>query len=222
MIYLLPIFAVIIGFFIALYLKPSNAVGLKLLLSFSGAYLLSVTVFEFLPAVYHTGNEFIGLFIMAGILLQILLEFFSQGAEHGHLHQDKNTTAFPVLLLLSLCIHSFLEGFPLNQHEHLLFGVVLHKVPVAIILAAFLLKSDVKRAKVFLFLSIFAAMTPLGSWFSSAFRISGEYQVYMNSLVIGIFLHISTTILFEASKNHKFNASKLISILAGILIAYFL
>lgn len=222
MIYILPVLSVFIGFLAALFLKPTNTNGLKLLLSFSGSYLLSITVFEFLPSVYSTENELIGLFIMLGILLQILLEFFSQGAEHGHLHLEENTQNFPMLLLLSLCTHSFLEGFPLNQHEHLLFGVVLHKVPVAIILAAFLLKSDISRAKVLLFLIVFAAMTPLGSWFSVSFEMIKEIEVYLNSVVIGIFLHISTTILFEASKNHKFNASKLISILAGILIAYFL
>jgi len=38
--------------------------------------------------------------------------------------------------------------------------------------------------------------------------------------VIGIFLHVSTTILFEASKNHSFNATKLAVVIAGILIAY--
>lgn len=222
MIYILPILAVVIGFLVALFLKPSHALGLKLLLAFSGAYLLSVTVFEFLPEVYGSKNEMVGLFIMAGILLQILLEFFSRGAEHGHLHQDENTTTFPLLLLLSLCVHSFLEGFPLENRAHLLHGVVLHKIPVAIILASFLLKSKLSRAKTFIFLLVFALMTPFGSWLSTTFEGLATYHVYINSMVIGIFLHISTTIIFEASNNHKFNARKLVSILAGILIAYFL
>src|SRR5690606_16969830 len=219
MIFLLPIMAVVIGFLVALFLKPSEALGLKLLLSFSGAYLLSVTVFEFLPEVYETGNDSVGIFIMSGILLQIFLEFFSKGAEHGHLHQDVRSTVFPWLLFISLCIHALLEGLPLNDREHLLHGVVLHKIPVAIILASFLLNSKIGKPKAILFLLLFAAMTPLGSWLSSRFSIVREYDVYLNSLVIGIFLHISTTILFEASKNHRFNASKMLAIVAGILIA---
>lgn len=220
MIYLLPILSVLVGYLVALVLKPRNPLGLKLLLAFSGAYLLSVTVFEFLPDVYSTGNEAIGIFIMGGILLQILLEFFSRGAEHGHLHHDEKTTAFPWLLLISLCIHSLLEGFPLDGHEHLLHGVILHKVPVAIILATFFLKSNISRIKGIFFMLVFAAMTPIGSWLSSAFSGFGELEVYINSMVIGIFLHISTTILFEASSNHKFNATKMAAIIAGILIAY--
>jgi hypothetical protein len=34
-----------------------------------------------------------------------------------------------------------------------------------------------------------------------------------------MFLHISTTIIFEAAENHKFNFLKLISILSGIALA---
>lgn len=221
MIFILPVLAVVIGFLVAQFLRPSEALGLKLLLSFSGAYLLSVTVFEFLPEVYETGNEAVGIFIMLGILLQIFLEFFSRGAEHGHLHHDEKTSIFPWLLFISLCIHALLEGLPLNDREHLLHGVVLHKIPVAIILATFLLNSNIGKPKAILFLLIFAGMTPLGSWLSYNFSVLKEYDVYLNSLVIGIFLHISTTILFEASKNHRFNASKMAAIVAGILIAYF-
>lgn len=222
MIYFLPVLSVLIGFIAALFLKPKNPLGLKLLLAFSGAYLLSVTVFEFLPDVYASENPYVGLFIMGGILLQILLEFLSRGAEHGHLHHDENSTKFPWLLLISLCIHSLLEGFPLNNREHLLHGVVLHKVPVAIILATFLIKSKISHTKAAFFLVLFALMTPLGSWLSRNFEILREFEIYINSMVIGIFLHISTTILFEASKNHKFNAGKLVAIIAGIMIAYFL
>ena len=221
MIFILPILAVVVGFLVALFLKPKDSISLKLLLSFSGAYLLSVTVFEFLPDVYSTGEDSIGVFIMLGILFQIFLEFFSHGAEHGHLHHDEKSTVFPWLLFISLCIHALLEGLPLNDREHLLHGVVLHKIPVAIILASFLLKSKIGRAKSAFFLLVFAAMTPLGSWLSHSFSIMKELEVYLNSIVIGIFLHISTTILFEASKNHRFNASKMAAIIAGILIAYF-
>ena len=222
MIYFLPILSVVIGFATALILKPKNALGLKLLLAFSGSYLLSVTVFEFLPDVYATENPYIGIFIMGGILLQISLEFLSRGAEHGHLHHDENSTQFPWLLLISLCIHSLLEGFPLNDREHLLHGVFLHKIPVAIILATFLLNSKIGKQKAAFFLILFGLMTPFGSWLSNTFDIIKQFEVYINSVVIGIFLHISTTILFEASKNHKFNLGKLLVIIAGIIVAYLL
>ncbi len=220
MIYILPLLSVLIGFLIALFLKPNSSLGFKLLLSFSGAYLLSIIIFEMLPEVYESGNAQIGVFIMLGLLLQIILEFLSKGAEHGHMHQDENTSQFPLLLLISLGIHSFLEGFPLNTSEHLLYGVAIHKIPVAAILSAFLIQSKISRLKVTLFLILFALMTPLGSWISANFEIADHITTYISAIVIGILLHVSTTIIFEASKNHTFNASKLGVIVAGIILAY--
>lgn len=220
MIYILPILAVVAGLIISLFLKPSSSSGFQLLLSFSGAYLLSVTIFELLPEVYGSGSDSVGIFIMSGLLLQIVLEFISKGVEHGHMHLDKNSNKFPLLLLISLSIHSLLEGFPLEKSDHLLTGVVIHKIPVAAILAAFLLHSNIGKPKAILFLGIFAIMTPLGSWLQANFPAINQYGEYINAVVIGIFLHVSTTILFEASKNHSFNASKLAVVIFGILLAY--
>jgi hypothetical protein len=39
------------------------------------------------------------------------------------------------------------------------------------------------------------------------------------AVVVGMFLHISTTIIFESSENHKFNFIKLISLLIGVGLA---
>ncbi|MEO2128807.1 MAG: ZIP family metal transporter [Christiangramia sp.] len=218
--YLLPVIAVILGFLISLLLKPGDSSSFKLLLAFSGAYLLSVTVLELLPDVYSHEGKSIGVFILLGLLLQIVLEFLSKGVEHGHIHHHEDH--FPVLLLVSLSIHSLLEGFPIDHDSHLLHGVVVHKIPVAAILSVFLLKSKIKKYQVVLFLSLFALMTPLGSWMKQHFEVLHTYAPYINAVVIGIFLHVSTTILFEASKNHSFNASKLGVIILGILLAYFI
>lgn len=221
MIYFLPLLAVVIGFVISLYIKPSSSTGFQLLLSFSGAFLLSVTVFELLPEVYTSGNSEVGLFIMLGLLIQIFLEFLSKGVEHGHMHHEESSK-FPILLLISLSLHSLLEGFPLNTSEDLLHGVVIHKIPVAAILSTFLLHSKIGKARVILFLSVFAIMTPIGSWLHANFNGLDNYAIYIYAVVIGIFLHVSTTILFEASKNHTFNASKLGVVVLGIILAYLL
>ncbi|MDR6300364.1 ZIP family metal transporter [Mesonia maritima] len=218
---LLPILAVIIGFAIAQFSKvEKNAI--QLLLSFSGAFLLSITIFEFLPKVYIDYSKSIGLLIMVGILLQVFLEFLSKGAEHGHLHHDKSKTTFPYLLFVSLCIHALIEGYPIHTNHHLLYGVVVHKIPVAIIISSFLLTSNLSKGKILFFLILFALMTPLGSLLHQHFAVLAEIENYVHALVIGIFLHVSTTILFESSKNHQFSFSKTISIVVGIAIAYFL
>ena len=221
--YLFPLLAVVIGVIIAILTKKQKSIYTKLLLSFSGAFLLALTLFDLLPEVYHhIDAKQTGLFIMCGILLQIILEFFSKGAEHGHVHIHKEDTQFPWLLFISLCIHSFLEGFPIHQHNAMVYGVLIHKIPIAILITAFLLQSNYSKFQIASFLVVFAAMTPVGTFIANHTAFIADYVVIINAVVIGIFFHISTTILFETGEGHKFNLSKLIAICLGILIAYFI
>jgi len=124
MIYWLPILTVLGGYLLVLWLKPKKNLGITLLLAFSGSFLLATTLFELLPTVYAESNaKEIGLYIMLGIVLQIFLEFFSKGAEHGHLHFDEEKTVFPWLLFISLCVHAFLEGVPISDNQPILYAI---------------------------------------------------------------------------------------------------
>ncbi|WP_417867725.1 ZIP family metal transporter [Xanthomarina gelatinilytica] len=219
--YLLPVLAVLIGALIVLVLKQKRSLFTKLLLSFSGAFLLALTLFDLLPEVYHhLDAKLTGLYIMFGILLQIILEFFSKGAEHGHIHIHKNNTQFPWLLFISLCIHSFLEGFPIHQHNDMVYGVLIHKIPIATLITSFLVQSNYSKMQIAGFLIFFAAMTPLGTFISNNTSLAEQHIYIINAIVIGIFFHISTVILFESSEGHKFNMSKLLAIIFGVAIAY--
>lgn len=223
MIYLLPVLAVVFGFAFVVIFNPSIKSNLKLLLAFSGAFLLSITVFEMIPNLYSNENgKMIGLYIMLGILLQIFLEFFSKGAEHGHVHVQANSNMFPWLLFVSLSIHAVLEGFPIHANENLLYGIIVHKIPIAVILTTFFFASNLSNVKTIIFLILFALMTPLGSYASENVSFLNDYHTQITALVVGIFLHISTTILFESSEGHKFNITKLVVILSAVAIAYFI
>ena len=221
--YLLPFLAVVFGVLIASITKTKQRLNTKLLLSFSGAFLLALTLFELLPEVYnHLDTKLTGLYIMCGIMLQIVLELFSKGAEHGHIHIHKNETAFPWLLFISLCIHSFLEGFAIHEHNDMVYGVLIHKIPIATLISMFLFKSNYSKTQIGIFLIVFACMTPLGTFISHTWQSVDVYAHVINAIVIGIFFHISTTILFESGDGHKFNLSKFISIILGVGIAYFI
>ena len=84
---------------------------------------------------WQNTTENIGLYILAGFLIQILLEYFSQGIEHGHFHKGN---IIPFSVLLSLCLHALFEGIPLAGHLHdhahnsLLYGIVLHSASVRV------------------------------------------------------------------------------------------
>ncbi|WP_062055128.1 ZIP family metal transporter [Aquimarina longa] len=220
--YILSIAAVFIGALLVLIFRASNQKNLKLLLAFSGAFLLAITIFDLLPEVFED-NLFAkrtGVWIMIGILFQKILEYFSKGAEHGHIHLNKETYRVPKLLFISLGLHAILEGFPIHHTDGILMGIIIHKIPVAMILTTFLLNTKIKKVIILLSLIFFALMTPLGTFISENFTIAQNYYKEITALVIGIFLHVSTTILFESNEGHKFNITKLLVILAATTVAY--
>ncbi|VXB74169.1 ZIP Zinc transporter [Flavobacterium sp. 9R] len=220
--YLLPLIAVILGYILALVIQPKKKSNLKLLLAFSGSFLLSVTVISLLPEVYETKNTTIGLYIMLGILFQIILEFFSKGAEHGHVHGHQTITHIPWLLFISLCIHALLEGFPVGNHHDLAIGIAIHHLPIAIILTTFFVQAQLNKKAIFAFMITFAMMTPLGTLASNYIPGLQEYTTEITAIVIGILFHISSTIIFESSEGHKFNVAKVSMIILGILLAILL
>ncbi|MFS4456598.1 ZIP family metal transporter [Maribacter sp. 2304DJ31-5] len=223
MIYILPILAVVLSFIFVYLVRPQAKEYYKLFLAFSGAFLLALTIFELLPEIYeNTNSRHIGVFIMFGILFQIFLEFFSKGAEHGHVHFSVENANFPWLLFISICIHSLLEGLPIVNNDTIIYGILIHKVPIAIILSIFLIGSKLKLQNAIFFMLVFSMMTPLGTYLADNVDLLLQYSSILNALVIGVFFHISTIILFESSEGHKFNLRKLIVIVAGIVIAYFL
>jgi hypothetical protein len=63
-------------------------------------------------------------------------------------------------------------------------------------------------------------MTPLGSLVHIIFENElGQVKIWVEAVVVGILLHIASTILFETSKDHQFNFKKFISILIGMGLA---
>jgi zinc and cadmium transporter len=207
--------------------KSDKSQLLKLILSFSGAYLFAITVLHLIPDAYSgPDHDEIGIFILIGFLFQIFLEQFSEGVEHGHIHKHGEGHSFPYGIMISLCLHAFLEGMPLaaDQHNALIFGISLHHIPAAFALSSILLQNHFKFKKIAFYIGIFALMAPLG--FLLSYGISsgsiGGVELYFNKMmgiVIGIFLHISTTILFESSVDHKVSKRKMIAVLLGISIA---
>lgn len=220
--YVLPILAIAAGYLFVILFKPKKPSSIKLFLAFSGAFLLALTIFELLPQVYQSNNPHLGIYIMAGIVLQIFLEFFSKGAEHGHVHLHPKQTTFPWLVFASLSLHSFLEGIPIHDHHHLIWGIIIHKIPIAIILTVFLTQAHYGQKTTLLFLLLFSLMTPAGSLAAETVPFLKRYYLEATALVIGIFLHVSTTILFESSEGHTFNLAKLSIVIVATFLAYLL
>ena len=215
--------SVIAGAIVVEIFKPEKGRNIQMLLTFSGAYLLAVSVLHLLPELFKNDiSKYIGIYILAGFLIQIVLEYFSQGIEHGHFQKSN---VIPFSILISLCLHALLEGVPLGGHLHdhahnsLLTGIVLHKMPVAIVLMTFFLQSNIGKSKAYFYLLLFALMAPLGVFAGNLFTTLADFHNEIMAMVIGIFLHISTTILFESSEGHKFSLQKILAIIVGACIA---
>lgn len=219
--YIALILAVLVGIIAVLLAKPKTKT-VQLFLSFSGAYLLSITVLHLIPEVFESQQHDIGIFILIGILLQTVLEFFSRGAEHGHVHIHGELKTIPWLLLISLGLHAFIEGIPLHgsENSNLLWGIVIHKIPVTLVLAAFLLHTRLSKTTIYAILIAFALMSPLGALAPEYLPFFQEYQTEITAVIIGVFLHIATAILFESSQNHQFNIKKFVVVLLGFGVAY--
>ncbi len=227
------ILSVLVGGVLVVFLEKKNQVTfIKLSLAFSGGFLLAIAFIHFLPELYAEQHTSIGVWVLLGFLVQLFLEYFSGGIEHGHIHAHANKK-IPYGLLISLSIHSFIEGIPLandaihsHDHDHLighhhnslLLGIILHQLPVAIALMTLLRQSLIKSSTSWILLIIFGLMTPLGLIFGKLIPMDSSipFMDILLALVVGMFLHISTTIIFETNENHRFNLAKLTAILLGV------
>lgn len=228
--YFILFFFPLLGGTIGLIIQTHKTEQLKLFLAFSGAFLFSITAISIIPEVYsHETQWNVGYFILAGFFLQIVIDIFSHGVEHGHLHHHESDKT-PYGIFIALSLHAFLEGMAAGSNlfsDHIqssfIFGIALHEIPAAFALITLLKASNVKKKYLYTWLVVYALMTILGSLSSglaiNVFPNIEEYMVYLVALVIGVFLHISTTILFENTDNHKFSRFKLIAIAIGVVIA---
>lgn len=236
---LLLFFAASLGGMVVLVVRRPSAASFRFLLMFSGGYLFSITFLHLLPDLFrlHPDARLVGLYILIGFFLQVLLELFSKGAEHGHMYEadqeEHQHNITPLSLMVALFIHAFLDGVVLSSpsshlhHTHgndgLLIGVLLHKVPEAFALASILRKLISHKRTIIVYLIIFALASPLGLWASSYFSeqqlLSGHGSLALWGIVSGSFVHIATTIFFESNPNHHPNIQKLMMSLAGAGLA---
>jgi hypothetical protein len=220
---------------------------LSLILAFGGAFLIGIIFNHLIPETYAMGDH-VGWIVLLGFLLQGVLEYGSQGVEHGHIH-DSNAQAsasMPWVMFFSLCLHALIESMPLHgdthdyaHHDHhshvhlhgiegvdmaLMMGLILHKLPVALVLMGMLDGLGIKRSSRWLAMLVFGLMPLIGMLLydvlvHSRAHWSENVPVWSGGLVIGILLHVSTTIFFEASDGHHFNLNKLLVTIAGLVIA---
>ncbi|MFC4163588.1 ZIP family metal transporter [Epilithonimonas zeae] len=221
MIILLLILSVLIGVFLGKYFGSKQQFA-KNLLILSAGFLITICLNEVFPEVYHSEDHNIGIFVILGVLIQMLLESLTKGFEHGHLHHHSDEhSIIPVALIIGLFVHAFIEGIPLSHEKETfspyLLGILFHNIPISFVLGSFLAHSKNFSTKFWLIVLVFALASPLGMLLGKYF--DENLKVYFLAVVGGIFLHISSVIIFESNKNHKMDWQKIILVICGIVLA---
>jgi zinc and cadmium transporter len=223
---LLLILSVIAGVFLGKYFGKKEKLA-KSLLILSAGFLITICLNEVFPQVYtaETGGS-LGIFVIAGVLLQMILEALTKGFEHGHVHHHNEHNILPVALMAGLFVHAFIEGIPLANEEHdfspYLLGIVFHNLPISFILGAFLFnrKQESRSTPSYpslLIVVLFALASPMGMLLGNYFNL--DLQPYFLAIVGGIFLHISSVIIFESNKNHNIDWTKIGLVIVGVSLA---
>ncbi len=229
--YLILVSSIVLGAVTVFWFRLHEAHHIKLLNAFTGGFLLTLTFLHLLPELYrvesghaHARSQLLfGALILIGFYVQIALDAISGGVEHGHTHSHSVSRGIPYGIMIGLCLHAFVEALALgHEHSHfdrdsrkfLLWSIVLHNYPVSIALLGMLLHSGLDKWKAIGCLAVFATMAPVGVLISGHTELAHLSRELM-AVVIGIFMHISTTILFESSESHRFNRQKGIAIILG-------
>ena len=214
----LLVLSVLLGELLGKFFGNNEKVA-KILLIVSAGFLISICVVEVFPQVYKVEDENIGLWIVFGVLLQMFLENLTKGFEHGHFHYER-CNILPLGLILGMFIHAFIEGIPLareyDECSSYLLGILVHNLPISFVLGAFLLREKKNKIVALVTILFFAAASPLGMLLGE--HMNPKWNSYFLALSGGIFLHISSVIIFESNKNHKMDWEKILLVILGVFI----
>ncbi|MCC6601298.1 MAG: ZIP family metal transporter, partial [Crocinitomicaceae bacterium] len=120
--------------------------------------------------------------------------------------------------------HEHLNDVPHDNRNSLLLGISLHKITEALVFTALLVNSGWQKNKAFFWLAMFALVAPAGAFFHYFIHRQGwegaaDFTPALTGVLIGILLHVSTTIIFESEEGHRFNWMKFLSVILGIGMA---
>lgn len=214
------------------------------------SFVLSLICIHLLPEIFHNDVPNVGAYLLLGFVFQIILELFSRGIEHGHVHHHEDSHEHSInrtlaSMFFGLCVHSLIEGIPLfildapvvhDGHVHhvinesgnfssiFFWAIMGHKIPVAIVLMLFLIHSKLSKIAVFGLFVLFAIMTPIGGviglYIGNSDYISSISTILL-AITTGMLIHITTLLVFEEYHNQKDKLKNIALIIIGLVFGLF-
>jgi len=215
-----------------LYTKKSlSPTLLKALLSLGAGAMLAVSLVHILPEALEETPHAIYAFL-GGFLVIYLIEEFLTPHEHDHkhgdhLHEDPHEHHNHVALVawMAICIHTLFDGFGIRAGMGLseevgymvLFGVMIHQLPVSLSLAAIFRESHIAKNIQILLMVIFAVTAALGYVVSDIFleHTSHEIAGLAAAFAGGSLLYVATVDLIPIVHNQ--GKKKILSLLFFLL-----
>ncbi len=232
---ILPIIILLLGplsgIMTHLFLKVNTSKLISFTVLFSGSFLLGIALFGLMPELFDNIEE-AGLWIVLGFFLQIVLEKFTGGLGHGHIHSH-DVPKNELVLFLGLMLHALFEGYSAGLTNYLtpgllsgmVMGIAIHEIPAAFSLSVLMTTKYHRKRYLLPILGVYACATPigylLGVFVHKESIISEHMSQVITAIIAGIFLHISTTIVFENSLWKREGFKKWIMIALGLVISYF-
>ncbi|MDL1913246.1 MAG: zinc permease [Bergeyella sp.] len=187
-------------------------------------FLIMICFDDIFPLVYQKNIPHIGIFVIFGILLQVLLEYITKGFEHKTSEniQEKKSSKISLGIITGLSLHAFIEGIPLSGTKNLsdpyLWGILVHNFPISFLMGTLWAQNKKKSAFFLVMIVLFSIATPLGIILGS--YIDTEKQPYFLAIVAGIFIHLCSAVLFDSHHGEqKKKLSQILYIFFGMILA---
>lgn len=222
--------------------------------AFASGIFLSAALLHLLPdaeAIFHKiyGNDSYPLAQLYCVIAFIFLLFIERGvamyskhraAFHSHHHKLNNdhnsiqcgcgkNILTPLLLLLVLSVHSFIEGAAIGISEGLTgaliiyVAVIVHKGSESLALASNLYRYELKLKHIGRLVVAFSFMTPLGILFASMVNnvinnSTGQLlEAIFSAIAAGTFLYLGTVHIMECEKSFE-DFGEITALILGIVL----
>jgi len=208
-------------------LKTWNSSRQKLFISFGAGALLGAAFLHMIPEAAAITGAGLGLPMLVGFLLLYVLEKFVM------LHICEANIKIHTVgwsSFIGLSIHSLATGVALgaglmaNELGVVVFGaILLHKFPEAFSLSCLLLREQMSRMHILLFIISFSLMVPAGALLTLLFEnsISESMLGWLIAFSSGTFIHVAAgDLLPEMHVQSNSKSTTLLPFLAGILIMW--
>nr|BCX01685.1 MAG: hypothetical protein KatS3mg041_1731 [Bacteroidota bacterium] len=233
----MPVLGIVLGLLLALAVLLGGWMGNRLVrspehlpqwLPFSGGLLLGLVFLHLIPEAVEAADVWAGAALLAGFGLQLLLDQVTGGLEHAHPHGGLAPSEGGGLLM-GLCLHSFVESWPLGlvdryprTAELLFVAILVHKAPMGMMLVHLLQRSGWSPRRLWTATATLALMPILGI-VAAALSLRELPESMLGVLLgvsAGIFMYLAVFLLMEnLLRGHHLIGARLLTFAGGLGVA---